>query len=54
MMPIITISRGSYSKGKEVAEKVAQKLGYKCISQEIILEASEAFHVPEIRMVSYL
>ena len=28
-MAIITISRGSYSKGKEVAEKVAQKLGIK-------------------------
>jgi cytidylate kinase len=51
MMPIITISRGSYSKGKEVAEKVAQKLGFKCISREIILEASEEFHVPEIRLI---
>jgi len=27
-MAIITISRGSYSHGKEVAEKVATKLGY--------------------------
>jgi cytidylate kinase len=50
-MPIITISRGSYSKGKEVAEKVAQKLGYECISREIILEASEEFHVPEIKLM---
>ncbi|MGD8835402.1 MAG: cytidylate kinase-like family protein [Desulfobacteraceae bacterium] len=50
-MPIITISRGSYSKGKEVAEKVAQKLGYECISREIILEASEEFHVPEIKLI---
>ena len=25
-MPIITISRGSYCKGKEVAEKVATKI----------------------------
>jgi cytidylate kinase len=37
-MPIITISRGSYSRGKEVAEKLAQKLGYKCISRDILLE----------------
>jgi len=50
-MPIITISRGSYSKGKEVAEKVAQKLGYECISREIILEASEEFHVPEFKLI---
>ena len=27
-MSIITISRGSYSRGKEVAEKLAQRLGY--------------------------
>ena len=50
-MPIITISRGSYSKGKEVAEKVAQRLGYECISRDIILEASEEFHVPEIKLI---
>jgi cytidylate kinase len=34
-----------------VAEKVAQKLGYECISREIILEASEEFHVPEIKLI---
>ncbi|MGD9080781.1 MAG: cytidylate kinase family protein [Desulfobacterales bacterium] len=50
-MPIITISRGSYSKGKEVAEKVAHKLGYECVSRDIILEASEEFHVPEIKLI---
>ena len=44
-MAIITISRGSYSKGKEVAERVAQTLGYDCISREILLEASEHFNV---------
>jgi len=27
-MSIITISRGCYSRGKEVAEKLAQALGY--------------------------
>jgi cytidylate kinase len=50
-MAIITISRGSYSKGKEVAEKVASRLGYKCISREVLLDASEHFHIPEIRLV---
>jgi len=50
-MPIITISRGSYSKGKEVAQKVAQKLGYECVSREIMLEASEEFHIPEIKLI---
>ena len=50
-MSIITISRGSYSRGKEVAEKVAAALGYECISREILLEASEQFNIPEIKLV---
>jgi cytidylate kinase len=50
-MSIITISRGSYSRGKDVAEKLAQKLGHECISREIILEASEQFNIPEIQLV---
>lgn len=50
-MAIITISRGSYSRGKEVAEKVAQKLGYQCYAREVILEASKEFNIPEIMLV---
>jgi cytidylate kinase len=50
-MPIITISRGSYSKGKEVAEKVAQRLGYECIAREVIIEVSKEFNIPEIKLV---
>ncbi|MEJ2671977.1 MAG: cytidylate kinase-like family protein [Deltaproteobacteria bacterium] len=50
-MSVITISRGSYSRGKEVAEKVAAALGYECISREILLEASEQFNIPEIKLV---
>lgn len=53
-LAIITISRGSYSKGKEVAEKVAQRLGYDCISREVLVEASEQFNIPEIRLVRAL
>ncbi|WP_321495574.1 cytidylate kinase-like family protein [uncultured Desulfobacter sp.] len=49
-MSVITISRGSYSRGKEVAEKVASELGYGCISRDILLEASEEFNIPEIRL----
>jgi cytidylate kinase len=48
-MGIVTVSRGSYSSGKEIAEKAAQKLGYGCISREIILEASKEFNIPEIK-----
>ncbi|BEQ14889.1 AAA family ATPase [Desulfoferula mesophila] len=53
-MAIITISRGSNSKGKEVAEKVAQALGYQCFSRELLLEASEQFNIPEIKLVRAL
>jgi cytidylate kinase len=50
-MAIVTISRGSYSKGKEVAEKLAERLGYECISREVLLEASQEFNVPEVKLV---
>ncbi len=50
-MSIITISRGSYSRGKEVAELLAKKLNYDCVSREILLEASEEFHIPEMNLV---
>jgi len=50
-MSIIVISRGSYTYGREVAEKVAQKLGYKCIGREIVIEASKYFNVPEAKLI---
>ena len=50
-MSIITVSRGSYSKGKEVAEKVGAKLGYECLTRDVLLEASKEFNVPEIKLV---
>jgi cytidylate kinase len=50
-MSIITISRGSYSRGKEVAEKLAQSLGYECLSRDILLEASERYNIPEIKLI---
>ena len=50
-MAILTISRGSYSKGKEIAEKVAQELGYECIARKVLLEAKEEFDVPEIKLI---
>lgn len=53
-MSVITISRGSYSRGKEVAEGVAEKLGYQCISRDILLEASEEFNLPEIKLIRAL
>jgi cytidylate kinase len=51
-MAIITISRGTYSGGKAVAEELSRKLGYPCISKEIILDAAEEFGVPEGKLVA--
>jgi len=53
-MAIITISRGSFSHGKEIAEKVAETLGYECVSREILLEASQFFHVSEKKLLKSL
>ena len=50
-MSIITISRGSYSRGKEVAEKLAEILGYRCLSRDILIKASEQFNIPEIQLI---
>jgi cytidylate kinase len=46
-MAIITISHGSYSMGKQVAQKVAQKLGYDIISRDFLFNASDRFHIPQ-------
>lgn len=39
-MAIITISRGSFSGGLRVAESVADKLGYRCLSREELVKAA--------------
>lgn len=49
-MAVIIISRGAHHKGEEVAEKTAQKLGYACVSRDILLEASQQYNVPEIKL----
>lgn len=50
-MAIITISRGSYSKGSQVAEAVAARLGFECVSRDVLLEASDRFNVPEVKLM---
>jgi cytidylate kinase len=50
-MPIVTISRESYTQAKDVAEKAAEKLGFQCVSREVLIEASEEFNVPEIKLL---
>jgi len=50
-MNVITISTDRYTKGKEIAESVAQKMGYKCVSREVILSTAEALGVPEMKVM---
>lgn len=49
-MSIIIISRGSFSKGKEVAEQVAHRLNYATLSREVLIEASKEFNIPQIKL----
>lgn len=50
-MSIITISRGSHSRGETIAKTLAAKLGYECISREVLLAASKEFNIPEVKLV---
>lgn len=53
-MSIIAISRGSYSRGVEIAETVAEKLNYKCLDRDVLIEASKEFNIPEIKLIQAL
>ena len=50
-MSIVTISRGAFSHGRELAEKLARKLGYESLSREVLFEASAHFNIPEIKLL---
>jgi len=50
-MAVITISRGSFSHGREIAEKVAEMLEYECVSREILVEAAQLFNVSEKKLI---
>lgn len=46
-MPIITVSRGSMSGGRELAECLANTLGIPCLGREILVDAAAKLGVPE-------
>ena len=50
-MSMVVISRGSYTRGKEVAEKVAQRLDLACISRDSLIDTLDEFHIPEIKLI---
>jgi len=49
-MPIITISRGSLSGGQALAERAAERLGYRCVSGDALIEAATKYGVPEAKL----
>lgn len=46
-MAIITISRGTFSGGQDLAKCVSEELGYRCISREVITEAANDYGTHE-------
>ncbi|SRR5713226_832593 len=48
-MSIITISHTAFGSGRAVAERVASILDYRCVSREVLLEASQRYGIPEAR-----
>ncbi len=53
-MAIITISRGTFSGGQALAECVAERLGYRCVSREVLIEAARQYGVPEEKLFEAL
>ncbi len=53
-MAIVTLSRGTYSGARTVAEELAKRLGYPCVGQEAIFAAARAFGVPEAELSATL
>ena len=49
-MPIITIYRGAFASGEPVAESVATAIGYRCVSREVLLEASQRSGIPQAKL----
>jgi cytidylate kinase len=46
-MSVITISRGSFSGGKMLAECLSQELGYRCVDREVIVERAAAHGISQ-------
>lgn len=52
-MSIIAISRGTFSGGEALAKRVAERLGYQCLSRETNLEAAaKEYGVPAADLVA--
>src|SRR5574337_46658 len=53
VMSIIAISRGTFSGGEALANRLAERLGYQCMSREMNLEAAaKEYAVPEAELTA--
>ena len=50
VVPIITIYQGASGEGQELAETVAEALGYRCVGREVLVEASRRYRIPEAKL----
>jgi cytidylate kinase len=53
-MSIITISHEAFGHGRGVAERVAAILGYRCLSREVLIEASQRYGIAEAKFFEIL
>ena len=53
-MAIITITRGQHSGGEEVAQAIADKIGARCVSLEVLREAARKYGVSEAKVEGVL
>lgn len=53
-MAIITISRGTFSGGEDLARRIADHLDYRCISREVLVEAANDYGADERRLYNAL
>jgi cytidylate kinase len=53
-MAIITVSRGTFSCGQKLAKRVAERLGYRCISREVLAKAAAEYGAPEPKLFEAL
>ena len=45
-MSIVAISRGTFAGGEALATTVAERLGFRCLSREVLLEAGWGYGIP--------
>lgn len=53
-MQIITIYQGASGSGEELAGTLAESLGYRCVSRELLLEASLRYGIPQAKLAEIL